>query len=106
MAGNSESMAAYTRLNRLVIDQGFLLIYPCGRNGVWNVTGIQPDTLARNPDVQFFDAIFEHLASHYAIDSGRVYLLGMSNGASFVQLLAHARSLISTEKASLLMTTR
>lgn len=89
---SSESVAAYTRLDRLAIDHGFLLIYPNGRNGVWNATDIQPDTLAPNPDVQFFDALFEHLVSRYAIDSDRVYLMGMSNGASFVQLLAHARS--------------
>ena len=54
-------------------------------------------TLARtllndNPDVRFFDQLFDHLSGCYDIDRDQVYVIGMSNGGTFVQLLASARS--------------
>jgi polyhydroxybutyrate depolymerase len=64
---------------------------------MWAAIDVDPETLNANPDVRFFDALVEHIASQYAIDRKRIYLIGMSNGASFVQLLANARS---TEIAS------
>ncbi len=36
--------------------------------------------------------LLTHLMREYGTDSDRIYLMGMSNGASFVQLLATARN--------------
>ncbi len=59
---------------------------------MWATVNIDVGSLDSNPDVQFFDDLLEHISSHHSIDRHRVYLIGMSNGATFAQLLAHARS--------------
>ena len=89
---SADSMAAYSGLDRLAVDNGFLLIYPSGINAMWATIDVQPETVDTNRDVQFFDALLKHAAAKYDIDRDRVYLIGMSNGASFAQLLAYARS--------------
>jgi polyhydroxybutyrate depolymerase len=89
---SADSMATYSQLDRLASDQGFLLVYPTGLNAMWAAIDVDPETLDANPDVRYFDALLEHIASQYAIDRKRIYLIVMSNGASFVQLLANARS--------------
>ena len=86
-----ESMAGYSYLDQLASRKGFILVYPAARNGMWETVDIAPDTLDTNPDVCFFDQLLAHLADHYDIDRDRVYVVGMSNGGTFVQLLAHAR---------------
>lgn len=86
------SMAAYSKLDRLAADNGLVLVYPEARNAIWAAIDVDPETLDANTDVQFFDALLEHIASRHNIDFDRVYLLGMSNGASFVQILANART--------------
>src|SRR5262249_4051783 len=40
----------------------------------------------------FFDALCDKLAADYTIDSDRIYLTGMSNGAFFSNLVASQRS--------------
>lgn len=87
-----EGMAEATRLDRLAAEADFLLIYPVGRNASWDAVDLKPDALEENADVQFFDALLEQISSEHQIDRRRIYLLGMSNGAAFVQLLACARS--------------
>lgn len=89
---SSDSMATYSQLDRVASEHGFLLIYPSGLNAKWAASNVAPRTLDANPDVRFFDALLKHIAAQYAIDDKRLYLIGMSNGASFVQLLANARS--------------
>jgi polyhydroxybutyrate depolymerase len=87
-----EGMAESTRLDRLAADEGFLLVYPVGSNASWDAVEVEPDALEENADVQFFDTLLEQIVAKHTIDRRRIYLLGMSNGAAFVQLLAHARS--------------
>ena len=89
---STDSMADYSQLDRLAAKNGFLLVYPAIRNGTWDAISVDPEMLDTNPDVQFFDALLEHMSSQYQINRDRVYLMGMSNGGSFVQLLANARS--------------
>ncbi len=50
-----------------------------------------PNANSTCPDVRFFGQLLEHLTNQFDIDRRRVYLMGMSNGASFVQLLAFSR---------------
>ncbi|WP_345686378.1 alpha/beta hydrolase family esterase [Novipirellula caenicola] len=87
-----DSMATYSQLDRLASDHGCLLVYPAGLNAMWTAIDVDPDTLDDNRDVRFFDTILENVAAQHAIDRKRIYLTGMSNGASFAQLLANARS--------------
>ena len=86
-----DSMASYSQLDSLASDHGFLLVYPAGLNAMWAAIDVDPDALEDNRDVRFFDAVVEQLATQFSIDRSRIYLTGMSNGASFVQLLANAR---------------
>ncbi|SMP80536.1 Esterase PHB depolymerase [Neorhodopirellula lusitana] len=85
------SMAAYCLLDRLAVDNGFVLVYPAAQNSMWSTVNIDPTNLDDNPDVQFFDALYSRLALEQDIALDRVYLAGMSNGASFVHVLATAR---------------
>lgn len=87
-----ENMASYSCLDQLASRNGFILVYPAARNGMWATTDASPDTLDANPDVRFFDQLLDHLSGRYDIDRDQVYAIGMSNGGTFAQLLASARS--------------
>jgi polyhydroxybutyrate depolymerase len=89
---STESMANYCRLDQLAARDGFILVYPAARKSMWATDDAKADKLDANADVRFFDQLLIHLANHHEIDRDRVYAVGMSNGASFVQLLAIARS--------------
>lgn len=88
---STDSMAGYSQLDRLAADAGFLLVYPDARNSMWSTINIDPTNLDANPDVRFFDDLYARVASENDIAADRVYLAGMSNGASFVHVLAAAR---------------
>ncbi len=89
---STNSMANYSRLDRIAAQNGFILAYPAASNSMWATVNVDLSNLDSNPDVQFFDDLLDHLASVQQIDRNRIYLIGMSNGATFAQLLATARS--------------
>jgi poly(3-hydroxybutyrate) depolymerase len=92
-AGDSpESMAVYSGWDRLAAEYGFILVYPEARNSMWASVNIDLEKLDRNPDVRFFDQLLSHLGERFRLDPDRIYLIGMSNGACFVQLLACIRT--------------
>ena len=72
--------------NRLADEQGFLVVYPAGTEGVGpRVWGVGPGPrLAR--DVRFIAELIDHLQAAYNIDPRRIYANGLSNGGgmSFV----------------------
>ena len=82
----------YSRLDRLASRNGFILVYPAALKSMWATIDAAPDNLDANPDIRFFDQLLNHLSRSHDIDQDRVYAVGMSNGASLVQLLAIARS--------------
>ncbi|NQT17913.1 MAG: dienelactone hydrolase family protein [Planctomycetes bacterium] len=87
-----EDMARYTRLNRLAASKGFCLAYLEGRHLSW-----PPMIPVDNPeqidlDLQFVDALCEELAAKYNVDEKRIYAVGLSQGACFVNLLVAKRS--------------
>ena len=91
MGESAASMAEYARLEQLAAQHNVLIAMPEMSYGTW--ANASPDTLSpQNPDVQFFDALLGRLTQQYPIDPRRVYVLGMSNGASFAQLLMQLRS--------------
>jgi poly(3-hydroxybutyrate) depolymerase len=85
------SMAAYSQWDRLAADNGFLLVYPEAVRAMWKTVNVDPDQLDQNPDVRFFDQLLIELGKRFPLDADRIYVVGMSNGASFAQLVAYAR---------------
>lgn len=85
-----EAMAHYSQLDRLAGKHGFVLVYPAARGSMWR-TEADLNEPNQNTDVRFFDALLARLEQEEAVDSRRVYVLGMSNGATFAHLLAAAR---------------
>lgn len=65
----------------------FIVVAPSGRlNGVtpfWDALPVDD-----NADVQFIDALLDHLEATLCVDTGRVFAVGMSNGAQMSALLA------------------
>jgi poly(3-hydroxybutyrate) depolymerase len=88
----TEEMAVYSDLDRLAAENGFILVYPVARNHMWATMNIDPKNLDCNPDVRFFDQLLGHLGERFRLDPNGVYLVGMSNGASFAQLVAFVRA--------------
>lgn len=87
LGDSKDLMPWYSRLDDLAAREGFLLVYPDGRNRSWIL--VKEWAAA---DFDFFDALLAKLSAEYPIDPDRVYLVGMSNGAYFAQLLASQRS--------------
>lgn len=87
LGDSKDLMPWYSRLDDLAAREGFLLVYPDGRNRSWIL--VKEWATA---DFDFFDALLAKLSAEYPVDPDRVYLVGMSNGAYFAQLLASQRS--------------
>lgn len=84
---SSSFMASYTKLDELAEEKGFIVAYPDAVDSKnWGLTDGTDDK-----DMAFFDALYAELGERYAVDKGRVYLAGMSNGCAFVQVLAAQR---------------
>ena len=84
---NKELMAAYSQLDKLAEQEGFVLVFPNAVNKAWKLL----PALAKD-DFALFDQLLAHLSERYNLDKNRVYLCGMSNGAYFSHLLASQRS--------------
>lgn len=84
---SKDLMALYTQFDRLAAKEGFILVYPNARFGSW----ILLEAFATE-DIAFYDALYAKLGADYNIDAKRVYLIGMSNGAIFINMLAALRS--------------
>jgi poly(3-hydroxybutyrate) depolymerase len=89
---STASMADYSQLDRVAAQNGFILVYPAALRSMWSTKNVNFSDLDSNPDVRFFDQLLDHLASMHHIDRERIYVMGMSNGATFAQLLVTARS--------------
>ena len=92
-AGDSpEEMAQYTHLDSLAVKHGFCLVYLEGRHRNWppSIPEEDPDYII--PDLAYFDAICHELIGQYDLDSGRIYVVGISQGGAFVNLLVAKRS--------------
>lgn len=91
VGGSADGLARPTQWDWLAAEHACLLVYPNAKNGMWATVAIESDRLDRNRDVRVFDALLEQVAEDYAVDRDRVGVMGMSNGAEFVQILAAAR---------------
>lgn len=84
-----EIMRRLTEMDRFAEEHGFIAVYPDGIAREWNYTRGQP-WVADNPtdDTEFLTLLVEHLQTKYTIDTGRVYVAGLSNGGFMAQRLA------------------
>jgi polyhydroxybutyrate depolymerase len=88
----AEQMAEQTNLDRLASSQGFLLAYPEGRFQSWPPFIPPENPSSIDPDLRLFDVLCAELSRRFNIDRRRIYVVGTSQGAAFVELLVAKRS--------------
>ncbi|MEM7801134.1 MAG: choice-of-anchor Q domain-containing protein [Chloroflexota bacterium] len=87
--GSGQSFVNNTHLNVLIDSGAFIGVYPSGYStlggdgGFWNL-GNEPTNA---DDIAFVDMIVQELATYMALDTGRMYGIGYSNGAGMINLL-------------------
>lgn len=93
--GNGESMILVTRkgFDKLSDRDGFFVVYPDGIELNWNDGRIDEQVNDRAhkeniDDVGFISALIDFMIKEYNIDSKRVYVTGISNGAIMSYRLA------------------
>jgi polyhydroxybutyrate depolymerase len=82
--GNGQRVAALTQFSAVANQQGFVVAYPDGINGHWNDGRKVQNFRAQREnidDVEFIRALISRLVQQLNLDSTRVYVTGMSNGA-------------------------
>jgi len=86
--GNGQRMADLTGFNARAEQHGFIVAYPDGIDRQWNYLHGLSGYRAKPNDSEFILRFIELLKQRYPIDSGRIYLVGISNGGFMVQRLA------------------
>jgi polyhydroxybutyrate depolymerase len=80
---NGRLMSPLTRFDVLADRKNFIVVYPDGLGNRWQTSyGGSPD------DVRFVSDMIGDLSRKVAIDSRRIYAVGMSNGGYFTERLA------------------
>lgn len=80
------------------VDRGWFVLLPEGLTGkdgkrFWNATDACCDEFGMKPDdVGYLDAVLDDAAKRYPIDTGRVFLAGVSNGGFMAQRYACDRA--------------
>jgi polyhydroxybutyrate depolymerase len=85
---NAEVVKAYTRMDRAADRDGYIAVYPNGSSGLgnrfltWNAGNCcGPAVTFQIDDVGFVHAILDELPKRTPIDTSRIYVTGVSNGA-------------------------
>jgi polyhydroxybutyrate depolymerase len=81
-SGSSMELLTAHRFNRIADREGAIVVYPDGVERHWNDGRELPDVAAGEnvDDVGFIRALIEDLAREHAIDRGRIFATGISNG--------------------------
>lgn len=87
-----ESMARYSKLDQLAAKHQFLLVYPDAEGKLWKVPRREVPNGDATGDLEAFDAIVHEMKQRYSVDADRIYVVGMSQGATFVHWLVSQRS--------------
>ena len=92
--GNTgESMVQTAQFDREASAGGFLVAYPEGLERSWNAGFCcGRATVAGVDDIGFLIAMIDQVAADVKVDSGRVFAVGVSNGAMMAYRLACERS--------------
>ena len=92
LAMSGPIMAAFSGLNELSDQKGFVVIYPNGTGAGpvlnWNAGGFAKGFGSQADDVEFIRRLLDDVSTVVNVDSKRVYACGMSNGAMMCYRLA------------------
>lgn len=81
-------MAEVTQLSPLADQENFIVVYPDGFEKSWNHgDGNRPAVAESIDDVQFVRTLIGELEKKLAIDRGRIFATGFSNGALMTERL-------------------
>lgn len=80
-------MPAYSGLDDLARAENFVLAYPASLENNWPLS-FGPKL---NTEMAYFDALVNHLVRGMSLDPRRIYLVGMSNGGYFANVIASRR---------------
>ncbi len=86
LGDSKELMSTYSGLDSLAAGLGFLVVYPDAQGKSWPLLEIRA-----GDDLAFFDALFQEIRRKYPVTGEKAFLVGMSNGAFFANLLAWCR---------------
>ena len=87
--GTANHMRDYTEFNLDAEREGFVVVYPAGKDRAWNAghcCGVSQQEQV--DDVGFIEAVIDVLASETCVDQRRIYATGISNGSMMVHRLA------------------
>jgi polyhydroxybutyrate depolymerase len=84
LKSNMEFNYNYTNFDELAERENFIVVHPNGIDNRWTLSA------SNNPDIDFIEALLDHLENDYKIESNRIYSTGMSNGGNFSFTLACA----------------
>ncbi len=96
--GHSQEPAnirAYSLLERLSDEQGFVVAFPSGGAGSWNAgTCCFPSSDENTDDVAYLDEVLASIARRVPVDPDRVAIVGGSNGGMMALRYACERPLV------------
>ena len=82
LTSNMEFNYNHTNFDELAERENFIVVHPNGIDNRWTLNA------SNNPDIDFTEALLNHLENDYRIESNRIYSTGMSNGGNFSFTLA------------------
>lgn len=85
--GTTSEMAEYTDLNRLAVQEGFLLVYLQGRKLGWPPYISPENPHVMDPDIRFFETLCDWMVRQYQADPRRIYVVGISQGGAMANVL-------------------
>lgn len=81
-----ENFRNYSRFSSTPAAQEAIVVYPRGVENAWE--GAPYAVTQRGADVDFVRHIVNELKGHFAVDTNRIYAVGMSNGGGMAAALA------------------
>lgn len=81
--GTGEWIETFSGFNELADDEGFVVVYPDGVNGVWNDGRVGDRRVGDIDDRPFVTDILDYITENLNIDPERVYATGYSMGGMF-----------------------
>ncbi len=93
MTGESGHKTPFKLWMEIADNEKFIVIYPEGLNGAYNKptwNDCRGDCIVSSDadDVGFIDTLIDTISAKYSIDSNRIYVSGLSNGAFMAQRIA------------------
>jgi polyhydroxybutyrate depolymerase len=89
--GNDVVDMAVTGLDALGDQEGFVVVTPVGRGSMprwlFELDSAALDVTAANPDIAFIGALFDRLEAELCLNTTRLYVAGISNGAFLTSAL-------------------